>query len=145
MTMELTECWHKLREACQLRKVERTVDSCLLMRVWRKSSYEDVRFEIVNKLQDQGCMAVIARGDPNDSVRAEAVKRLRDKRLLRRISFADKSDFVRAMARAHFEYAGPEPWLTAEDDEALRQMVVGYLINHASFANEPGTAESENV
>lgn len=129
----------------QLRKVQRTQNSQRLMHIWRKSPHEDVRFEIINKLQDQGCMAVIAQGDPSSSVRAEAVKRLEDKALLRRISLTDSSDFVREMARAHFEYAGPEPWLTADDDEELRQMIIGYLINHASFANEPGTAESENV
>lgn len=143
--MGLTECWHRFREACQLRKVARTEDSQRLMRIWRMSPYEGVRFEIVNKLQDQGCMGVIARGDPSDGVRAEAVKRLEDKWLLRRISFTDKSDFVRAMAQKHEEYAGPEPWLTAEGDEETRQMIIEYLIKHASPAKGSDTAEGENI
>lgn len=124
--------WHKLREAYQLRKVGKTDDSRRMMRMWRKSSYENVCFGIVNKLQDQGLMAVIARGDPSDSVRAEAVKRLTDKRLLRRISLTDKSDFVRTMAHARLEYAGPEPWLTAEDDEEARKDILDYLMRHAA-------------
>lgn len=132
MMSELAECWHKLQEACRIRKVERTENSVCLMRMWRKNPHEDVRFEIINKLQDQGCMAVIAQGDPSDSVRAEAVKRLEDKALLRRISLTDSSDFVREMARAHFEYAGPEPWLTAEDDEEARKDILDYLMRHAA-------------
>lgn len=143
--MGLTECWHRFREACQLRKVARTEDSQRLMRIWRMSPYEGVRFEIINKLQDQDCMALIARGDPSDGVRAEAVKRLEDKRLLRRISFTDKSDFVRTMAQKHYEYTGPEPWLTAEGDEETRQMIIDYLIKYASLANEPDMAEGENI
>jgi hypothetical protein len=143
MTMVLTDCWHKRREECQLRKAEKAEDSQCLMRIWRKSPHEDVRFEIINKLQDQGCMAVIAQGDPSSSVRAEAVKRLEDEALLRRISLSDSSDFVRAMARAHFEYAGPEPWLAAEDDEELRRMVLDFLMKHASPANRADTAEGE--
>ena len=143
MTMGLMEFWHKLRESWQLRKVEKTDDSRHLMRIWRKSPHEGVRFEIVNKLQDQGCMGVIAQGDPSSSVRAEAVKRLEDKALLRRISLTDRSDFVRTMARVHVEYAGPEPWLTAEDDEGLRQMIIDYLIEHASPANGDDTTRGK--
>jgi len=143
MTMGLTECWHKLREACQLRKVEKTENVQSLMRIWCKSPHENVRFEIINKLQDQGRMAVVAQGDPSSSVRAEAVKRLEDKALLRRISMTDSSDFVRTMARVHFEYAGPEPWLMAEDDEELRRMVLDYLMKHASPTNRADTAEGE--
>ncbi len=90
-------------------------------------------------------MAVIARGDPSSSVRAEAVKRLEDKALLRHISLTDSSDFVRAMTQSYFKYEGPEPWLTADDDEELRQMIIGYLINHTSYTNEQCEAEGENV
>ena len=124
--------WHKLRETYQLRKVEKTDDSRRLMRMWRKSSYENVRFGIVNTLQDQGLMAVIARGDPSDGVRAEAVKRLTDKRLLQRIFLTDKSAFVRTVAQAHLEYSGPEPWLTAEEDEEARKDILDYLMRHAA-------------
>ncbi len=128
MKTGLTECWHRFIEACQLWKAKKAEDNQRLMRMWRKSSYEDVRFEIVNKLQNQGCMAIIVQGDPSDSVRAEAVKRLEDKTLLLRISLEDGSDFVRAMARAHFEYEGPEPWLSAEYDEEVRQEILDYLM-----------------
>lgn len=124
--------WHKLNELYQLHMVKKTNDNSRLVGIWRKSPYEDVRFDIVNKLQDQDFIALLASEDSSDSVRAEAVKHLQDKGLLQQIASSDRSDFVRAMAKAHYEYTGLEPWYAAKVDKEVSQKIIEYLTQHTS-------------
>ena len=75
--------WNKLREMYQVHQVKKAADDERLMRIWRLSPYEFVRFDIVGRLQDQKFIALLAQEDPFNNVRAQAVKYLQDKELLR--------------------------------------------------------------
>ena len=136
--------WHKLKELYQHHQVKKAADDERLMRIWRLSPYEFVRFDIVGRLQDQKFIALLAQEDPFNNVRAQAVKYLQDKELLRQIASTDTSDLVREIAKLHCNYTGPEPFYPREPDEEFEQSVKLFLDQRVAPADQPAGTEGKH-